>query len=489
MRRILMNILEAKNQIKNTVKMYLHKDAQGHYLVPSRRQRPVFLLGPPGIGKTEIVAQISSEMDIGFVNYTITHHTRQSAIGLPTIESKDYGESSYNITSYTLSEIIASVYEAIELQSQTEGILFIDEINCVSESLAPAMLDLLQNKKFGPHKIPEGWILVSAGNPTEFNKSAREFDMVTLDRLKKIEVMTDYDVWKKYAYKNLFSEDVLAYLTHREKYLFHAEKTPNGLLFVTPRAWEDLSQALIIYQQLKIEVTFDLIVQYIQFEDIAREFYRYFLLYRKYKKDYNVSEIIEGKYKDHIAKFKNAEFDEKFAIIEVLISALNQKSAQALEGKQIINQLKQIYINVKRLNSLDAISKEIERLNINSKSSDFNSLLIRQNRQIIQHLHEWLELNQLPSIEKRLNDYEKIIELQFEGTAENIKHTLEFVKEAFGEGQELVALMVNLLSSIHVMRFVSIKRVTEFYDYNSRLLIENNHKEILEEIEQLNKLD
>lgn len=469
--------------------MYLHKDEQGHYMVPSRRQRPVFLLGPPGIGKTEIVAQISSEMGIGFVNYTITHHTRQSAIGLPTIESKEYKEIPYNITNYTLSEIIASVYEAIELQNQTEGLLFIDEINCVSESLAPAMLDLLQNKKFGPHKIPEGWILVSAGNPPEFNKSAREFDMVTLDRLKKIEVMTDYDVWKKYAYKNLFSEDVLAYLTHREKYLFHAEKTPKGLLFVTPRAWEDLSQALIIYQQLNIEVTFDLIIQYIQFEDIAREFYRYFLLYRKYKKDYNVSEIIAGKYKDHIAKFKNAEFDEKFAIIEVLISALNQKSSQALEGKQILNQLKQIYINVKRLNSTDAISKEIERLNKNTKTSDFNPLLIKQNRLIIQHLEQWLELNQLASIDKKLSDYEKTIELQFEGTAENIKNTLEFVKEAFGEGQELVALMVNLLSSIHVMRFVSIKRVSEFYDYNSRLLIENNHKEILEEIEQLNEFN
>ena len=80
-----------------------------------------------------------------------------------------------------MSEIVASIYDRMEETGLNEGILFIDEINCVSETLAPAMLQFLQNKTFGNHRIPEGWVIVTAGNPPEYNKSVREFDVVTLD--------------------------------------------------------------------------------------------------------------------------------------------------------------------------------------------------------------------------------------------------------------------------------------------------------------------
>ena len=101
-------------------------------------------MGPPGIGKTQIMEQISRECEIGLVAYTITHHTRQSAIGLPFIQKKIYGGKEYSVTEYTMSEIIAAVYEKIEQSGMKEGILFIDEINCVSETLAPTMLQFLQ---------------------------------------------------------------------------------------------------------------------------------------------------------------------------------------------------------------------------------------------------------------------------------------------------------------------------------------------------------
>lgn len=94
----------------------------------------------------------------------------------------------------TMSEIIASVYDLMESSGVQEGILFLDEINCVSETLAPLMLQFLQYKVFGRHRVPGGWIVVTAGNPPEYNNSVREFDVVTLDRLKKIEVEPDLDV-------------------------------------------------------------------------------------------------------------------------------------------------------------------------------------------------------------------------------------------------------------------------------------------------------
>lgn len=179
-----MNIKQAKNEVIRTVRAYLEKRDNGEYMIPVIRQRPLLLLGAPGIGKTQIMEQVANECGIGLVSYTITHHTRQSAVGLPFIREKTYGEQTYSVTEYTMSEIIASVYEKIE-KGKKEGILFIDEINCVSETLAPTMLQFLQCKTFGNQAIPEGWIIVAAGNPPEYNKSVRDFDMVTLDRVRR----------------------------------------------------------------------------------------------------------------------------------------------------------------------------------------------------------------------------------------------------------------------------------------------------------------
>ena len=75
-----MNIKEAKTEIKNTIRAYTRKNERGEYLFPRSRQRPVLLIGPPGIGKTAIMEQIAEECNVGLVAYTITHHTRQSAI-------------------------------------------------------------------------------------------------------------------------------------------------------------------------------------------------------------------------------------------------------------------------------------------------------------------------------------------------------------------------------------------------------------------------
>ena len=138
-----MNIKQAKQEITNTLKAYLAKDQLGNYLIPTVRQRPVLLMGPPGVGKTQIMEQIAAETGVGLVAYTITHHTRQSAIGLPFIEKRTYGGEEVSVTEYTMSEILSSVYQLMERTGLQEGILFLDEINCVSETLAPMMLQFL----------------------------------------------------------------------------------------------------------------------------------------------------------------------------------------------------------------------------------------------------------------------------------------------------------------------------------------------------------
>ena len=178
-----MNIKRAKQEIIDAIEVYLAKDDDGEYLIPPIHQRPILLLGAPGIGKTHIMEQVARECGVGLVSYTITHHTRQSAIGLPFLSQETFGGKEYTVTEYTMSEIVASLYHKTKKTGLSEGILFIDEINCVSETLAPAMLQFLQCKTFGSHPIPEGWIIVAAGNPPEYNRSVRDFDVVALDRV------------------------------------------------------------------------------------------------------------------------------------------------------------------------------------------------------------------------------------------------------------------------------------------------------------------
>ena len=245
-----MNIKRAKQEIRDRIEAYLLKNEYGEYEIPTVRQRPILLIGAPGIGKTQIMEQVAEECGIGLVAYTITHHTRQSAIGLPYIKEKEFAGKKMSVTEYTMSEIVASVYEKMEKTGWKEGILFLDEINCVSETLAPAMLQFLQCKSFGNHKIPEGWIIVAAGNPPEYNKSVREFDIVTLDRVKKIEVEPDFAAWKEYAYKVNIHPAIISYLNVRPQNFYRMETTVDGKSFATPRGWEDISRLLTVYEKL-----------------------------------------------------------------------------------------------------------------------------------------------------------------------------------------------------------------------------------------------
>ena len=99
-------------------------------------------------------------------------------------------------------------------------------------------------------KMPEGWVIVAAGNPPEYNRSVREFDVVTLDRLKMIDVEPDFDVWKEYAYRSGIHAVVIGYIDAHRNHFFKCETTIDGKRFVTARGWEDLSELIWAYERL-----------------------------------------------------------------------------------------------------------------------------------------------------------------------------------------------------------------------------------------------
>ncbi|MBO7386292.1 MAG: AAA family ATPase [Lachnospiraceae bacterium] len=336
-----MNIREAKDYIKDTVQLYLTKDEFGDYRIPVVRQRPIFLLGAPGIGKTAVMSQIASELDIALVSYSMTHHTRQSALGLPFIEKKEYDGKTYSVSEYTMSEIIASVYDTMEESGVKEGILFLDEINCVSETLYPSMLQFLQYKVFGKHTVPEGWVIVTAGNPPEFNKAVREFDVVTLDRLKVIEVEADYPAWKKYAFDAGLHGSILNFLESNRDYFYGVETTAFGKNYVTARGWEDLSDIIKLYEESGKKVTESLVGQYIKNETVVKEYTAYYDLYNKYRKQYDVEGVFEGKVDEKMVKaVSKAAVDERLALTGLLSDVIKSEIKDIMRRQQVLKEVR-----------------------------------------------------------------------------------------------------------------------------------------------------
>ena len=355
-----MNIKEAKQEIVNTVKAYLCKNAEGEYRIPAIRQRPVLLMGPPGIGKTQIMEQIAEECGIGLVSYTITHHTRQSAVGLPMIKTEEFDGKEYSVTEYTMSEIIAGVYKAVKEQGHSEGILFIDEINCVSETLIPTMLQFLQCKTFGNQKVPEGWIIVAAGNPPEFNRSVREFDMVTYDRLRVINIDADLEVWREYAREREIHNAILSYLDIRPQNFYRVEADVDGLKFITARGWEDMSSLMYVYEELVISINAGVVGEFLHNEDVAEDFGAYYDLYNKYRDDYGINNILMGNAAPDIyRRMVEADYDERLTVVNLLLDTLNKhfKYSTALKA-DTDNWYKSIKDKIKAGEDAAAIDKE-----------------------------------------------------------------------------------------------------------------------------------
>ena len=500
-----MNIKRAKQEIKDAIEAYLLKDEEGNYEIPAIRQRPIFLIGAPGIGKTQIMEQIARECSLGLVSYTITHHTRQSAIGLPFISKNMYGNKEYSVTEYTMSEIIASVYNQIEETGLKEGILFIDEINCVSETLAPAMLQFLQCKTFGNHAVPEGWVIVAAGNPAEYNKSVREFDVVTMDRVKKIEVQPEFAVWKEYAYVQDIHPGVIAYLTARGNYFYQMETTVDGMFFATPRGWEDLSRLIQVYEKLEKTVDREVVQQYIQYPKIAKDFANYLELYYKYQADYQIEEVMNGKIDPILVKkLGHASFDERLSVVSLVLARTTEGFRNAYRKEACMTMLLQTLQELKKglLDGADAellVADVIKKVQDTLATKQKAKILNREEGYALRSTIEHLETYQKMIKAERLVDNTEIFEFlrgkfaeengiyqdMIDTAGEKLEYAFDFMEYAFGNTQEMTAFVTELNTNFYSIQFLQNYDCERYYQYNKNLLFDEKRRGIINRIENL----
>ena len=453
-----MNIQEAKAEICNTLRAYLAKDENGYYTYPLIRQRPLLLIGPPGIGKTAIMEQAAAECGVGLVAYTITHHTRQSAIGLPEIVKRNYGGKGMMVTDYTMSEIVASVYDCMEKTGRKEGILFIDEINCVSETLAPAMLALLQNKTFGSHKIPEGWILVAAGNPPEYNKSVREFDIVTLDRVRKLTIEPDCDIWLKYAGQQKVHQAIISYLSVKKNNFYAVENTVDGKFFVTARGWEDLSRLLQSYEKLGIGISEELVEEFLQKEETARDFAGFYQLYTKYGEEYG--------HADHQLEILH----------EMLLHLRTQVRKNAEEEKLGISLLEEFV--QEQENSLQ-IKVKMELISV--REQKYQETAIRRLREYIliaKKEHVRSAENGFKRISKCFEKEAVCREDMIQKLQGELQNAFSFIKESFGENQEMLLFVTGITADKSMTSFIAGNGCPAYFEHSEMLLYNKEENEL-----------
>ncbi len=505
-----MNIATAKQQIADTVEAYLEKDEAGMYRIAPSRQRPIFLVGAPGIGKTAIMEQVAQELSIGIVSYSMTHHTRQSALGLPRIEKKSFEGMGYEASEYTMSEIVASIYDYMEETGLRRGILFLDEINCVSETLHPAMLQFLQFKTFGRHRVPEDWAIVCAGNPPEYNKSVHEFDIVTLDRLREIDVEPDYAAWKRYAAEKGLHPAVTTFLESKPDCFYKVESLPGGgKSFVTARGWEDLAETIALYERMGKELGRDLFAQFLRDDDVADAFSTYYALFEKYRSDYRIGRILAGDAgAEVLERARAAAFDERVALTGLLLDALSASCAAAVEYESAVLEVrdelraaKPALLDGAQLAETvgDALGRRKAKLRRHEHSHSAGHAKLRQERMVLNMLSDLVArctAQGAPAGSEAFaalqgaykEEVDKIAGLAGEADAK-LDCAFTFLEQAFGDEREMLVFTAGLATRASTSSFLARYGNEKYYAHSDELQVDATAQRLSERVAALRMAD
>ncbi len=498
-----MNIQSATHQVEAAVRAYLATDEQGLPLIPQPLQRPLILMGPPGVGKTAVVAQVAERLGVNFVSYAMTHHTRQSALGLPYIDEAEYGGRTYRVSRYTMSEIIARVHDEMAATGVSQGILFLDEVNCVSETLAPAMLQFLQYKTFGEHRLPEGWVVVCAGNPPEYNRAAREFDPAMLDRMKRLDVEPDLDVWMSWAVANGVHPAVTSYLEGKPSNFYKVRASVDGTRIVTARGWEDLSRMLLAFEQVGETADKDLVGQYLQDPNVAEDFSLYLEIFSRYRDGYGVSSILAGEASAALLnRASDAPFEERMALVSLIVAQVEARVAEEGTREAALRLVREDLLAAK--GELDqgrpadqvlteAVASAQDALAQASRSSESRRHLLAARAGVLRDvasraLRETGEASAFDAARAAFNDKLREVAALAGEVSSQIDAATGFALDAFGQREETFVLCTRLASDADFMAFVSTHGAPRFLAAAQGLMVRERGLELLSQVDALEEL-
>ena len=292
-----------------------------------------------------------------------------------------------------------------------------------------------------------------------------EFDVVTLDRIKKIDVEENYEVWKEYARQAEIYPAILSYLEIRREHFYRIETTVDGKAFVTARGWEDLSELLYAYERLGKKADREVVHQYLQHWKVAKEFANYLELYAKYQKDYGLEKIVGGIYsKETLEQLRYAAFDERLSVVNMLLGRLMSSFRDyALEDRYVtmVYEHLKVYKETKEFEStLRSARENYEKLRQAEQLTRLEDRLYRRMLETLEGYGLKVEKEHLEG-EEAFDRVKELFaeavacrELIYNRTKEALEHAFDFMEDAFGDSQEMVAFVTELNTSVYSVRFL-----------------------------------
>ncbi len=281
------------------------------------------------------------------------------------------------------------------------------------------------------------------------------------------------------------------------------ETTVDGRNFATPRGWEDLSNLIKIYEKLGKTVDREVVVQYIQYPKIAKDFANYLELYYKYRTDYQIEEILRGRLDEILLKkVAHASFDERLSVLGLLISKVNEALKSSVQTERYMEMIfamlsgykESVKDEMQELNGQQLLQNVISKFNLDYKNRK-KAELIRQEEEkiylrVIAFLERLLQMLKLEDIRDKGEAFERVKELfeqereAFEigqrETLQIVEYVFDFLEGAFGNSQEMVIFITELNSNPYSVSFLQACECERYYRYNKELLFDEKRKRLLE---------
>ncbi len=193
---------------------------------------PVMLWGPPGVGKSQMVAQVAAAHGAPVIDIRLSQMEPSDLRGIP----------------FRVNDLVEWAIPAMlpdEKRHGSSGILFLDEITSAAPTVSAAAYQLILDRKLGEYRVPDGWAIVAAGNRQGDRGVTFSMPAPLANRFTHYEVETHLDDWVAWAYGNGIDERVIAFLRFRPDQLFNFEPAKNGeSAFPSPRTWEFAHRAV-----------------------------------------------------------------------------------------------------------------------------------------------------------------------------------------------------------------------------------------------------
>jgi hypothetical protein len=196
-----------------------------------QKRRPVFLWGPPGIGKSDIVSQIGAEMDREVIDVRLALWEPTDIKGIPYYNA-DQGA------------MVWAPPAELPTDPDSRAIIFLDELNSAPPAVQAAAYQLILNRKVGTYNLPEGVDLVAAGNRDGDKGVTYRMPAPLANRFIHLEAKVDFEDWQDWATLNKVHPDVVGYVGFAKQDLYDFDPKSASKAFATPRSWTFVSDLL-----------------------------------------------------------------------------------------------------------------------------------------------------------------------------------------------------------------------------------------------------